>query len=1569
MHSKWLGRIGFVALVTGVLGGSGAGMGCAAERDPINRVQLNALPKSFFVGQKYDDPADDPEFYARSMVIDVPYGESGSDFLMFTNTINSISKIKWQVTESKLIGRVSFERITGTDGKGPTPADALSTTRDPSKPVSQNNGLVVYEFPIQSQFDIRRDYNPQTGEESNVIVENSSDRPWNQRDYIRVDFSQNLVTTAYDFDTLSLLGVYNGISWAPLEYDIRDPNDKNAPVLDIDNGYFDVTNKVFANPQTLDLGGGFKLPGCMLPNLIRGGTQPVGNCNPNEITLRQSFKRVTNTDYEPLDWTGQQFEAYGAFMQERFGYAKDYGLADANWHRFVERYNIWERSHYYKDPVKMEGAVACKVDNDCSGVGEVAGMSHCDKFSEKCTLPFKDRKAKPIYWHYADGSPELYFAASREAAEEWDANIRAAIVASRYAECKRFTPGDDCGAPITGNFAEEENALFLVKEINACRRGEVPGYENNPKGCNDLAQELGTKRGYSDATIGIAQMDPMVTLCHSPVSDKDPAGCGKVGTVARLGDLRYHLITNISDVQTNSPWGIMSDANDPTTGEKLAASVNVWTYVNDLAARGLIDTLRYIGGEYSTSDITDGTYVNKWVEAARVAANNGGAVLPQILPADELDKRVAAAAGTTVANLRSAEKLRVGGKLGGTSMGIQGSQMAQLRQQLLADMKKVEQTNAAFDAPSVNAPIYEARRNLLKGTPMEAALITPAMQQLAQSSYGSLDPSVATSATSVFQGLSPQLRRVYEHRLDSALAARGACIMPFEATAPLAYVAFGDVLQQKFGKFNPSDSADVQQARADKMKDYIRRRYQYAVIAHEMGHSFGLRHNFVSSSDAWNFRPQYWQLRTNDKKYSSTPCDANGTSDGKTCVGPRWLDPVTANETKNLIHMWAQSSTMEYPGETTQDLLGLGRYDFGAARMFYGQVATVYDNARFKNTAGPGGIAQDHQDDFGGLLGYRYGGFSNPIHYSALDGAADLIEKCSTVNVEDFKPANWNDDLDGQWHPVADGRIVSNEQGQYTRCTEPKVDFVQWDQLKDEDTKTHAHDSAGRVRVPHGFASDDWADLGNVAVFRHDNGADLYEVMQFWIAQQEMTHIFTNYRKGRTDFSLWGAFNRTLSRYHEKMRDAAKAISLYITLARDTVSQYQGGTGAAATDPEGFVADVLKQVASDNVAASAIAFDHFTHVFSRPEPGEHGSLGSDDPVLRSFSGTAFANPGRTVLQVPNGVMGGFGNITLGGRPIENALADNQGRDYNRDYTLNVGDYYEKAFTAMLFTESADNFISASRDDFVDPRFRAVSLADVFPDGFRRWLGNNLTGDDQIKGVYVRGTGTGTGTNPPDLDSNGFATIGNTSWWPTAGLETCFPQGEKIACRNPFATPQPPLATAGIGPVVDPQVGWEQQKFALLFSLVYLPENARTNWLDQMRIYQMGSDSDPGFPNRIEYHDPTGKVWVAETFGTETLYGKVVQKGIAARVLQYANEILAKGVVTTPVVGQTATWNVPKADANGDFQYTDPKGAIVPSCDNSLYCTKAKNYTAMPKLLREAQAWLGFTRGLDLKGVY
>lgn len=1588
MHSKWFGRIGLTALVTGVLGSSTGAVGCAAERDPINRVQANAIPKSFFIGEKFDDTSDDPEFYSRTMVIDVPYGESGASWGLFTNSINTVAKIKWSIEEKNLVGRVSFERIEGTDGKGLPPKK--DPERDPSKPLAQNDGVVVYSFPIISHFDIRRSYNPQTGEEANVVEENSTDRVWKDREYIRVDFSKNLVTTAYDFDTMSLLGIYGGIKYSPMSFDVRNPNDENAPVYDIKNGYLDVTNKVFAEPQEIDFGGGMKMPGCMLPNIIGGGTEPNGNCNPNEVTLRHSFKRVTNTDYEPIHWDGQRFETYGAFTTERNGYARDYGMADAMWKRYISRYNIWERSHLYKDPAKMEGATVCKVDADCSNVGGVNGISKCDQYNAKCTLPYQHRKEKPVVWHYSDGSAPEYFDSTREASEEWDTAMRSAVQTAKYAECMRFGnldhEGEDCATTfpgaIDGNYADEEDALFLVKEVNACRRDKVKAGATHAAAieqCKGLADQLSDQRNYAPAVRALAKLPPMVILCHSPVDKLDPEECGKVGTIARKGDLRFHLVTSVATPETNSPWGIMSDSNDPLTGEHVAASINVWTHVNDLFSRGLVDTFRYIGGELKTEDITDGTYINKWVEAAR--GLNGFGVAP-VIGGEEADKRVAAIAGVSVERMKAVEaKLRA--RRPASKGNIAPNERTPLENALIANLQKVAQTKASWDAPSTWAPIYEARMNQLRGSSIEAQLVTPAMQELAKSAIGdvskwnaggssSLDPAkLMTQASSILQGMNPKLRSSLQQRMENALAQRGGCIMNFEALAPLGYAALSDELQGKFGKFNPQEDPVAQTERADRMKDYIRRRAQYAVIAHEMGHSFGLRHNFVSSSDAWNFRPQYWALRTNAKAVQADcPDDASAAADGTSCVGPRWLDKVTPNENKNLIHMWAQSTTMEYPGEPSQDLLGLGVYDFGAARMFYGQAATVYKDSRFQASKAAGRMAQGHQNDFGGLLGYRYGSFSSPTHYSHLDKEVSLIEKCSTVNPEDFRPVNWDESKDGKWSPLIDGHIVTNEAGKPTKCTQPKVDFVQWDALKSTADKTHAADVKGRVRVPHGFASDNWADLGNVAVFRHDNGADLYETMHFWQAQQEMNHIFSSYRRGRRDFSIWGAFQRNLSRYHEKMRDSAKALGLYVNIARDTVVQYN----SSGEDPEAYVAEVLKEVAVESAIASSIAFDHFAHVFARPQPGKHGPLGSEDPgngvsIARSWDGTGFAGTGMAppLLTVANGVNGGFGSISLGGRPIENGLDRTQGRDYNSQYTLNCGSYYEKAYTAYLFTESADNFISASRDDYVDPRFRSVSMADVFPDGFRRWLANNLTNDEQIKGVYALGK-DGPGTlGPPALDEAGYATLGTTSWWPKEGIETCYPKEDRLFCHDPFTAGTP--AGAG-GSVVDPQVGWEQQKFAMIFSLIFLPENARTSWLDMLRIYDVSKDTDPGFENRIEFHDPDGKIYVAQTFGTEVLYGKTVQKGIAARVIEYANSLLQKAVVTEPVKLNGRTVGLkPKLDASGNVQYLN-SGVATTSCATSAYCQKMKDYTAVPKLLHELEGTLGFGRyGGWLRGVY
>jgi len=79
-----------------------------------------------------------------------------------------------------------------------------------------------------------------------------------------------------------------------------------------------------------------------------------------------------------------------------------------------------------------------------------------------------------------------------------------------------------------------------------------------------------------------------------------------------------------------------------------------------------------------------------------------------------------------------------------------------------------------------------------------------------------------------------------------------------------------------------------------------------------------------------NYRPQYWQLRTRGGTVTDT-C-TGPVADGSTCIGPRYYDPLDQDELDQMIWMWSQTTVMDYAGDTTQDTLGLGVYDYSAAR-------------------------------------------------------------------------------------------------------------------------------------------------------------------------------------------------------------------------------------------------------------------------------------------------------------------------------------------------------------------------------------------------------------------------------------------------------------------------------------------------------------------------------------------------------------------------------------------------------------------------------------------------------------
>ncbi len=1580
-----------------VLVALGLAAGCAEQRDTVDRVQPYALEKSFFVGEDLQDPSDNPEFWARATLIDVGYG-AAQDGLFTSTYAQPVTRIKWQITEDLLLGRLAYERVEGSDGKGAGKAT--------------NDGIIVAAFKIEKHFDIVRAYNPTTGERLNIKEENTTDRPWYERKYMRVDWSKNLNTDNYDFDTLSMLGIFGGITYEPLAYDVTDPSDPNAPYFDEQDGYFDVTNKAFAQPEVIDLssfGWGIdSFPACFLPADFMDGTYPAGTCSPVELTIRQSYRKVVDDDYEPVNWDGYRFQAYGAFYTERYGYARNYGMSDELWHRLINRYDIWERSHYYNDPENMKGEVPCYTpettpfgsdanrdfdrngtDDECESVGP---GSHCDKFRQRCTLPYAQRTPKTIAWYYTNSGYPEFFEPSDMAAHEWDVALRMAVRSAQYAECKA-TGGSNCTEKYPMFFGQEDDnvdAVKLAREVDACRHGKA--YFD--KDCDQVADEVGQARGYDPGVIAIAKMPEIIVLCHSPVQFDDPEQCGDrrlpqgytaydcfqarqnddqemieicdQALTVRMGDLRYHQVNVIEQPQTPSPWGIMVSADDPLTGEVISTSVNTWAWVNDYVSQLIVDKLRLIAGELEPEDITEGKNIKNWADAARAAAKSG--VLP-MLTREQITKKIARFTGGQEDQIRLK---------GDTRPSMVSNQILIQAQKLKEQLQGVK---AALGVPSAFSSEYAARRQSAAGTSFEAGLMTPMIQELNGIAGMPMSKSVMDIA-SPLRGANPSLRRQLYNLREEALAKRGSCILssPEEALAPISLTGLTKVMEAKFGSFNPSDPLAVQQERAERMRRFLSDRMQYAVIVHEMGHSIGLRHNFVSSSDAWGYRPQYWQLRTRDGQVTNICQDL--TQDGNQCVGPRYFDPVTDEEQDNLIWMFSQSSVMDYPGEITQDLLGLGAFDFAAARMFYGDVVAVHASDEY-NAGTPKGMSMLYKmDNFGGILGIQPGRWNglqetvNEFHYSELQDEYGLINNCKAINdINAFKPAVWDEDRDGKWSPLLDGLIVKVN-GQYTRCKQEKVDYLTWKALRlplpSEQPGYYrggpAIDPEGRTRMPYGFATDSWADLGNLSVYRHDNGADAYEIFNYFITQQEVDHIFDNYRRGRQGFSVRHAANRTLVRYNEKLRDGAKGLGLMKNVYEDFAVEI-------GYDFDTLWPYIAGEFFGENILASGMAFDHFARQLARPEIGDH-FFKNGDPVLRSAR-DAIANPGPTKVIIPNGATGVYGNIGLGGKAVENMLAEDQG-EYDRDYTINAGSYYDKINTAMLMTESVDNFISDSRRDFVDPRYRAVSLADLFPEGYRRWLANNLTGDDWMKGPRLVADAQGNPVVGSDMYPQDA--IGWTSWWGDEP-KSCFPANGTNVCSTLSGKddsqfdPRVPEHTV----VIDPQVGWEQYKFLIAWTMMYLPENQHMNWLDLMRIWELGVDADPEFANRIEFHNPLGKTYVAKTFGKETIFGESVQRGIAARVLEYANNLLQQAYEVTdgPDLDGDGNpdWYIPDLDPNtglpivkydpflshinengspvGGVEGCDENDNTKCTCSSNRFCMMLRDYISVPAYLREA----------------
>ncbi|MBI5488676.1 MAG: hypothetical protein HY905_15185 [Deltaproteobacteria bacterium] len=1342
--------------------------GCADEREAVDRVQPGALDKAFFVGPDLADPGDDPEFYMRTTVVDVAAG-AGSDGLFTNSDAQPTVRVRWELTEDLLLARLTYELIEDSDHKG--------ARRTP-------DGQIVAAFGIEKHFDIVHEYNATTGEQINVVEENDFDRPWYEREYFRVDWSRNLITDAYDLDALSQLGIWYGVEWDPVAYDVTDPGNPDAPVFADEQGYFDVTLRALAAPQVIHDPEWGDYPACW-----EVGRWPMESCNPSEVTLRMSFLRVADHDYEPVEWDGTKMDMFGWFTWDRFGYDRRYGVVDDRWRRFATMWNLYERSH-------VEPAIGCSTEattpagadphrdengdgteDECAAAGS---GSRCDAVVGECTVPMRERRVKTIPWYVNPGYPEDLFEAGRRALDGWSDAIRVAVVAARLTECRR-TGGTDCES----------------------RTGWPTPWSD------DFVPPVGT------ATLG--EVPRVFVLCHNPVVADDDAACGEPGLAPRIGDLRYNLLSLIDSPQQMSPWGIMMDAEDPLTGEKLAGSANQWLAVVDRAASQLADILDLLNGVIPPDEFLTGENVSDWV-----AENGPGG--PRT--------RGAAMTAEEVASRRSAyDPAALAAYFDGPGRPERDRRVPpavrrKARLDELIGSGRLGPGNAALSA----------RLRTLRGSPIEAALVSPELAQAA--GYDPTGPisEAAIERASPFGRMSPAYRRAQERDGRQARARRHSCRL--EETEPDNLLGLAQVAERLFPAPDPGD-AEAVGAHRRQVWQWAREQYVMGVFAHELGHSMGLRHNFAASFDSLNYAPQYWQLRTHDGEVVDDCPD--GTTDGTDCVGPRWRDPLDDDELEQSIGRYATSSVMDYPGDANHDQLLQGSFDKAAVRFGYGGTVDVWDDPGVSVTGSGAGRAEAYlltafttSPGLFGVYWFPPVRVEDPyefIHYSRYQERFRLIRDCRPSDEED---AVLGTVCDRAPLDVVDYRDMRDF------ASDPDYGVFSWG------VNARAVDAQGRVRRGYLFSSDEYADTGNVPSFTDDAGADAYEQIRFLEAQYENRYILDGFRRNRVMFNSWDTIARIQARYLDAIQLIAKTWAFAAILDGDPAAP------AAELLEDGYYGPLAM--------GSTVALDLFARILTRPDPGYYcpaDVCGTAQPV--GVDDTVYV---ADWAALPDVYLYDY-RVALGdGRYVNNDYDYSQGYFWS-DYQTQVGAYYEKIWATYYLAEAFDYFISNSREDFTDGRYKNVNFATIYPEQVRRLYANLLTGDLDSYAPWV--------VVPSDPADTPLGTLRYPAW------------------HDPLDLGTRPAAAL----LADPNHGWNERLYAMVWGAMYFPTNWSQSWIDDARITTLAADQ-VGWADAETYtfRDPaSGKTYRAHKIGTEDVLGATHQKGVGARMLEWATRLL------------------------------------------------------------------------------
>lgn len=411
-----------------LLGALAMGTGCAQSVGDIDRTQPDLVDKDHFI---------DGQWFIRETVVDVPPTSPTT----MIGDMGDLEEVVWEIQENWLVGYRAYEKIPGTDDS------AASAIANPSsQPVAPGTGYgrdtgvykgnPVVAYRIEGHVDVQRGYNARTGEQNNVISENTTDRPWYERNFMRVNWASNEVDSFFAGPS-AFMPIFGATSSAAA-FVPQNEGGPDAFRMEYDDEgkaeYIDFTVRRFVTPSIM---------GCIAQ--LNSG---IGDCAGDEIKVRTSLLRVDparEQEYVPMVYDDRRMGEFGYFRVERPTFDRRLGNTFTGLIQLAGRHDVWESSR--------------------NAAGD--------------PLPYAERTLRPIVYSLSENFPdEMRDVTMNEIQPEYDGAFKTVVAAARNQTVEQLTAdlerdtGDTCLFCVDENTRNENrngdlrhNFIYWVNEL------------------------------------------------------------------------------------------------------------------------------------------------------------------------------------------------------------------------------------------------------------------------------------------------------------------------------------------------------------------------------------------------------------------------------------------------------------------------------------------------------------------------------------------------------------------------------------------------------------------------------------------------------------------------------------------------------------------------------------------------------------------------------------------------------------------------------------------------------------------------------------------------------------------------------------------------------------------------------------------------------------------------------------------------------------------------------------------------------------------------------------------------